>query len=148
MTPRTNSSRVSALDDLAQGDNEVENVETAETYPPRLAIDYSCFAFKKSRLGLETKDAQAQIQKQIDNVTFRLAADPHFKYDPLTERVTFKRVGSVVYLRGKVKSGHTSRLVESVVGMQGGVETVVNEIEVEDPENGGMVDVFGASLDK
>lgn len=134
LAPRANASRVDALDSLSQGDNEVDNGElTEKMYPPRLVVAFTVPADR----GLDTTESQIHIQRQIDNVTAHIKG-----FDRLSENVKFECVGSVVYLRGKVKSARTSRLLENIVGMQGGVEGVVNELKVEESANA-VLDVFG-----
>ncbi len=135
LAPRTNSSRVDALDNLGQADNEVENIENARMYPPRLVLDFTQFPTR----SLATNESRAHIASQVDNVLAR------FDFDPKTEEVQVENLGSTVYLRGKVRSGRMARLIENVIGLQSGVDKVVNELEIAEPETR-AVDVFGKEL--
>lgn len=132
---RTNSSRIDALDNLEQTDNEIDNIENARMYPPRLVIDFNKFPTR----SLSSNESRAHLASQVDNVLAR------FDFDPKTENVQVENVGSTVYLRGKVRSGRMARLIESVIGLQAGVDRVVNELKVAEPEKS-VVDVMGRNL--
>ena len=107
-------SRVDALTDLDQGDNEVENIEVERMYPPRLSIDFD--------------DKQTRCD-----------------FDRARETVRIENIGEKVYLRGKVKSERTARLLENVLSINFGGEAVVNELAVEGTDDPN-VDVFGHSI--
>ncbi len=142
LAPRATSARVNALDSLTQADNEVENIETEKMYPPRLLLDFNQYHIR----SLATDESKKELLVQVENVVSR------FNFDPAEEQIVLSGAGSTVFLRGKVKSGHLSRLVESVVGMQAGVEEVVNELEIVEPNaddrtSSRGVDVFGRKID-
>ena len=120
LAPRATSSRVDALEDLDQGDNVVENIETERMYPPRLVLDFNQYPIR----SLTTTEARSNMSSQIENVIAR------FDFDRNAEEINVANSGSTVYLRGKVKSARLARLVESVVSLQAGVEEVVNELEI------------------
>ena len=127
------SDRLSELEDLAAGDNEVENdVEVARMYPPRLAMNFAEFP----RRSLTAQTAQMNLAAQIENVVAR------FPVDKTVESFAYEAKGNVVYLRGKLKSTRMIKTLENVVSMQPGVAKVVNEIKPLEPETG-KVDVFG-----
>jgi|BioPla2DNA2_1021312.scaffolds.fasta_scaffold49937_2 hypothetical protein len=132
LAPRATSSRVDALEDLDQGDNVVENIETERMYPPRLVLDFNQYPIR----SLTTTEARSNMSSQIENVIAR------FDFDRNAEEINVANSGSTVYLRGKVKSARLARLVESVVSLQAGVEEVVNELEILESDAQG-VDVFG-----
>ena len=130
------SDRLSQLEDLAAGDNEVENdVEVARMYPPRLALNFADFPTR----SLATRSAQTNLATQIENVVAR------FPVDKNVESFAYEAKGNVVYLRGKLKSTRMIKTLENVVSMQPGVVKVVNEIQPLEPETG-AVDVFGRPL--
>lgn len=127
------SDRLSDLEDLAAGDNEVENdVEVARMYPPRLALNFAEFPTR----SLSARSAQTNLAAQIENVVAR------FPVDKNVESFAYEAKGNVVYLRGKLKSTRMIKTLENVVSMQPGVAKVVNEIKPLEPEPG-KVDVFG-----
>jgi len=134
MTQRTTSSRIDSLEALATGDNEVDNVETEKMYPPRLVLDFNKFPTRT----LQSRESRLQVLSQMKNAVARLDIDPKVE----AVRVSFD--GTTVYLRGQVRSARCSRLLESVVGLQSGVERVVNELNVLEPETNN-VDLFGNS---
>ncbi len=125
------------VDDLeAPPDNEVENdLDVARMYPPRLVLDFN--EFPKRALG--STAARANLKAQIANVVARC------DFDRKTENFRVDMNGDVVYLRGTVRSARTSYLLENVVAMQPGVERVVNELEVSEPQTQ-AVDVFGRPI--
>ena len=134
-------SRVDALTDLDQGDNEVENIEVERMYPPRLSID---FGDKQTRLlttktGDSIRTTRAALATQIDIALERC------DFDRARETVRIENIGEKVYLRGKVKSERTSRLLENVLSINFGGEAVVNELAVEGTDDPN-VDVFGHSI--
>ena len=130
------SDRLSQLEDLAAGDNEVENdVEVARMYPPRLALNFADFPTR----SLATRSAQTNLAAQIENVVAR------FPVDKNVESFAYEAKGNVVYLRGKLKSTRMIKTLENVISMQPGVVKVVNEIQPLEPETG-KVDVFGRPL--
>ncbi|MBP3558805.1 MAG: hypothetical protein J6K20_14030 [Thermoguttaceae bacterium] len=130
------SDRLAELEDLAAGDNEVENdVEVARMYPPRLALNFADFPTR----SLTTRSAQTNLAAQIENVVAR------FPVDKNVESFAYEAKGNVVYLRGKLKSTRMIKTLENVVSMQPGVAKVVNEIKPLEPETG-VVDVFGRPL--
>ena len=130
------SDRLSELEDLAAGDNEVDNdVEVARMYPPRLALNFADFPTR----SLTTRSAQTNLASQIENVVAR------FPVDKSVESFAYETKGNVVYLRGKLKSTRMIKTLENVVSMQPGVVKVVNEIKPLEPETG-AVDVFGRPL--
>lgn len=130
------SNRLDELEDLAAGDNEVENdVEVARMYPPRLALNFSDFPTR----SLTTRSAQTNLAAQIENVVAR------FPVDKNVESFAYESKGNVVYLRGKLKSTRMIKTLENVISMQPGVAKVVNEIKPLEPETG-VVDVFGRPL--
>lgn len=136
LAPRANSDRIAALENLLPDtDNEIENEETARMYPPRLVLNFR----EHPRRSLTTKESTLHLSKQVENVLAR------FKFDPKTEIVNVETQGQTVIITGKVKSGRMSRLLESVLGVQGGVENVVNQLEVAIPETLN-VDVYGNEL--
>ena len=137
LAPRAMNARVDALDNLTQTDNEVENVETERMYPPRLVLDFREHPIH----SLKEKGSQRTMAAHIENVLSR------YDFDPNEEEVDVSFSGSTVFLRGNVKSGRLSRLLESVVGIQAGVERVVNELEILEPETNN-VDVFGHEIDQ
>lgn len=127
------SDRLDELEDLASGDNEVENnVEVARMYPPRLAMNFADFPTR----SLTTRSAQTNLAAQIENVVAR------FPVDKNVESFAYESKGEVVYLRGKLKSTRMIRMLENVVSMQPGVRKVVNEIKPLSSEPI-AVDVFG-----
>ncbi len=134
LTPRTPSTRIDSLDALAQGDNEVENVETERMYPPRLVLDFTKFPIRT----FKSNESRLQVASQIKNALER------FDFDAKTESVRVAFDGRTVYLRGQVRTVRFSRLLESVVGLQAGVDRVVNELNVLEP-NSNNVDLFGNS---
>ena len=136
LTPRASSARVDALDDLAQGDNEVENVEVERMYPPRLSLNFQAYP----RRSLTSPESKKAIGGQVENILKRFEARKEF--DRQTEEVTITSIGTTVYLRGTVRQGRLSRLLESAIGLQAGVDEVVNELTVLEPETPD-VDVFG-----
>ncbi|MBQ7112541.1 MAG: BON domain-containing protein [Thermoguttaceae bacterium] len=130
------SDRLSELEDLAAGDNEVDNdVEVARMYPPRLALDFAEFPTR----SLTAKTSQTNLAAQIENVVAR------FSVDKSVESFSYESKDGVVYLRGKLKSTRMIRMLENVVSMQPGVRKVVNEIKPLAPEPT-AVDVFGRPL--
>lgn len=130
------SNRLDELEDLAAGDNEVDNdVEVARMYPPRLALDFAEFPTR----SLTAKTSQTNLAAQIENVVAR------FPVDKNVESFAYESKGEVVYLRGKLKSTRMIRMLENVVSMQPGVRKVVNEIKPLSPEPT-AVDVFGRPL--
>ncbi|MBQ6827728.1 MAG: hypothetical protein IJO46_06900, partial [Thermoguttaceae bacterium] len=130
------SNRLDELEDLASGDNEVENdVEVARMYPPRLALNFAEFPTR----SLATQGAQMNLAAQIENVVAR------FPVDKSVESFSYEAKGNVVYLRGKLRSTRMIKTLENVVSMQPGVAKVVNEIQALEPETG-KVDVFGRPL--
>ena len=130
------SDRLAELEDLAAGDNEVENdVEVARMYPPRLALDFAEFPTR----SLTAKTSQTNLAAQVENVVAR------FPVDKSVESFSYESKGEVVYLRGKLKSTRMIRMLENVVSMQPGVRKVVNEIKPLSPEPT-AVDVFGQPL--
>ncbi len=135
LAPRATSARVDALDNLTQADNEVENIETERMYPPRLVLDFQEYPIH----SLKKSDNQRTLTTHIENVLSR------YEFNPDEEEIDVSFSGSTVFLRGNVKSGRLARLVESVVGMQAGVEKVVNELDVLEPETNN-VDVFGRQI--
>ncbi len=142
-TPRANvsSSRVDTLTQLEQGDNEIENVEaTDRMYPPRLSIDFREYptriAAKQTRKGEELKAERMGLATQIDNVLSRCS------FDRKTETVRVEILGERVFLRGRVNSARTSRLLETVLSLNFGGDVVVNELTVRDSETSD-VDLFG-----
>lgn len=130
------SDRLDELEDLAAGDNEVENdVEVARMYPPRLAMNFADFPTR----SLTAPTARTNLAAQIENVVAR------FSVDKSVESFSYEAKGDVVYLRGKLKSTRMIRMLENVVSMQPGVGKVVNEIKPLSPEPS-AVDVFGRPL--
>jgi len=130
------SDRLAELEDLAAGDNEVENdVEVARMYPPRLAMNFAEFP----RRSLASGSAQMNLATQIENVVAR------FPVDKNVESFAYEAKGNVVYLRGKLKSTRMIKTLENVVSMQPGVAKVVNEIKPLEPATS-KVDVFGRPL--
>ncbi len=127
------SDRLDELEDLASGDNEVENdVEVARMYPPRLALNFADFPTR----SLTAQTSQTNLAAQIENVVAR------FPVDKSVESFAYESKDGVVYLRGKLKSTRMIRMLENVVSMQPGVRKVVNEIKPLAPEPT-AVDVFG-----
>lgn len=127
------SDRLDELEDLASGDNEVENdVEVARMYPPRLALNFAEFPTR----SLTAKTSQTNLAAQIENVVAR------FPVDKGVESFAYESKDGVVYLRGKLKSTRMIRMLENVVSMQPGVRKVVNEIKPLAPEPT-AVDVLG-----
>ena len=125
------SDRLDELEDLASGDNEVENdVEVARMYPPRLALNFADFPTR----SLTAQTSQTNLAAQIENVVARFPVDRSVE--------SFASKDGVVYLRGKLKSTRMIRMLENVVSMQPGVRKVVNEIKPLAPEPT-AVDVFG-----
>lgn len=130
------SDRLAELEELAAGDNEVENdVEVARMYPPRLAMNFAEFP----KRSLDSSLARTNLATQIENVVAR------FPVDKSVESFAYEAKGNVVYLRGKLKSTRMIRTLENVVSMQPGVAKVVNEIKPLEAEPG-AVDVFGRPL--
>jgi len=127
-------SRLNSLEALDQGDNEVQNVDAERMYPPRLVLDFNRFPTR----SLRSNAARVQVASQIRNTLARFDLDPKVE----SVRVAFK--GTTVYLRGQVRSSRCSSLIESVVGLQSGVERVVNELNVLEPDTNN-VDLFGNS---
>ena len=133
---RLTSSRVDALEDLDSGDNEVENVDTARMYPARLALDFKMFP----RRRVDSKETTEILNWQVENVVSR------FNFDQAVEEIHVESKGNVLFLRGRVKSARMAKLLQSVLGMQTGVDRVVNELEVMgDVQN---VDLFGNPIEE
>ena len=124
MAPHTNSSRVDALENLTQADADIENVETERMYPPRLWIDFNLLPTR----SLSSPDVRTGLGSQITNVLAR------FDIDPSVENVDFRTEGSTVYLVGKVKYAREAELLKNVISLQGGVNKVVSELEILNPE--------------
>ncbi len=130
------SDRLSELESLAAGDNEVENdLEVARMYPPRLSLNFADFPTR----SLTTRSAQTNLASQIENVVAR------FPVDKSVESFAYEAKGDVVYLRGKLKSTRMIKTLENVVSMQSGVRKVVNEIKPLEAEPT-AVDVFGRPI--
>ena len=124
LAPHTNSSRVDALENLTQADADIENVETERMYPPRLWIDFNLLPTR----SLSSPDVRTGLGSQITNVLAR------FDIDPSVENVDFRTEGSTVYLVGKVKYAREAELLKNVISLQGGVNKVVSELEILNPE--------------
>ncbi|MGI6400926.1 MAG: hypothetical protein ACOX0A_02250 [Thermoguttaceae bacterium] len=142
VTPPDLSGRVDALNALDHGDNEIDNIETARMYPPRLVLD---FKERPRRINAKVSDQdlkseRAMLATQIDNVLSRC------DFDPTKESVRIERVDSKIYLRGKIRTPRISMLLESVMALRYGADSVVNEIEVE-ASSDSNVDIFGRPLE-
>ncbi|MDO5309117.1 MAG: BON domain-containing protein [Planctomycetia bacterium] len=135
LTQRTPSTRIDDLDNLTQGDNEVENVEMERMYPPRLTLDFDAFP----RRSLTSENARYAITSQVENVMAR------FNFDKSVETLQIESEGTTIILRGRVKTAREARLLANVVGMQAGVDQVINNLEILTPETDEL-DVFGRPL--
>lgn len=133
------SSRVDALNNLDQADNEVENIEADRMYPARLVIDFNEFPIRLAahKSAEEISQERAALASQIDNVLVRL------NFDRAHESVRVESVGDRIFLRGNVRTLRESRLLENVLSINYGGEVIVNELVVEEPVESKSVDLFG-----
>ncbi|MGN1199580.1 MAG: hypothetical protein ACI4SW_02925 [Thermoguttaceae bacterium] len=142
--PNVSSARVDALTNLDQGDNEVENVETERMYPPRLALDFNKYPTRlSSRASSETREVdRLDISSQIENVLTRCDFDPSY------ERIQAERLGTKIVLNGRVKSFRTSELLERVLTINFGENSIVNNIEIEEANDKecAPLDLYGRPL--
>ena len=141
MTPRNalSSSRVDALNNLDQSDNEVENIENERMYPARLVLDFNEFPVRLTapKSTEESSQERAALASQIENVLARL------NFDRTREVVRVENVGTRIYLRGKVRTAREAQLLENVLAINYGGDAVVNELIIEEPTKGSNVDLFG-----
>lgn len=142
--PNVSSARVDALTNLDQGDNEVDNIETERMYPPRLSLDFNQYPTRlSSRASGEIREVdRLNISSQIENVLTRC------DFDPSRESVQAERMGTKIILNGRVKSFRTSELLERVLTINFGENSIVNNIEIEEPyeQESVPLDLYGRPL--
>ncbi len=144
--PNVSNARVDALTNLDQGDNEVDNIDAERMYPPRLSLDFNKYPTRLSmKPSSEAREVdRLNISSQIDNVLTRC------DFDPRSESVQAERLGTKIVLNGRVKSARTSELLERVLTINFGENSIVNNLEIEEPYNkeSVSVDLYGRPLSR